>query len=292
MSPAEQFDLLCRLRGIALRVLESMYRPQEGLFVFRIRKGGGGLVYEGLSRRYTALVLIALAGEKSDVAEGILGGQTPGNVCRRLEQSVSAAPNIGDVALTLWACCVLNMSDRHRIREMLRNLFQRGGGCPTVEAAWALKAFCIDCDAEVGDMRERLAERLMSAFNSEAGIFPHFIGNGRSLRDHLSCFADQVYPIQALSAYHLWSEDEKAFEVAGRCAGKICELQGTGGQWWWHYDRRTGKVVEGYPVYSVHQDAMAPMALFDLYLSGGSDYSAAISKGLHGCSAAQKSAKV
>ena len=33
------------------------------------------------------------------------------------------------------------------------------------------------------------------------------------------------------------------------------------GQWWWHYDVRDGSVVERYPVYSVHQHAMAPMAL-------------------------------
>ena len=273
-------DLVFQMRSIAVHALRGMYQPREGLFVFRKKKGPSGIIYEGLSRRYTAIVLIALAGEKSDLAESILGGQTLGNVCRRLEQSVSVAPNVGDVALTLWACCALNISDRRRSREMLRELLQRDGGCSTVEAAWALKAFCIDCDAAVGDMRERLAGRLMSAFNSEAGIFPHFIGNGRSLRDHVSCFADQVYPIQALSAYHLWSEDKKALEVASRCGQKICELQGTGGQWWWHYDRRTGKVVEGYPVYSVHQDAMAPMALYDLHLSGGPDYSAAIAKGL------------
>ena len=129
-------------------------------------------------------------------------------------------------------------------------------------------------------MRERLAERLMSAFNPKTAIFPHFIGNGRNLRGHVSCFADQVYPIQALSACHRLSANKRALEVASRCAEKICELQGTRGQWWWHYDRRTGKVLEGYPVYSVHQDAMAPMALFDLHLAGGPDYSAAVAKGL------------
>ena len=222
-------DLVFQMRSIAVHALRGMYQPREGLFVFRKKKGPSGIIYEGLSRRYTAIVLIALAGEKSDLAEGILRGQALGNVCRRLEQSVLAAPNVGDAALTLWACCVLNISDRHRIREMLRDLFQRGGGCPTVEAAWALKAFCIDCDAAVGDMREQLAERLMSAFNSEAGIFPHFIGNGRSLRDHVSCFADQVYPIQALSAYHRWSANKKALRWPAAAAKKYANFRGRGG---------------------------------------------------------------
>ncbi|MBK8269557.1 MAG: hypothetical protein IPK83_15140 [Planctomycetes bacterium] len=39
-------------------------------------------------------------------------------------------------------------------------------------------------------------------------------------------------------------------------------MQGHSGQWWWHFDTRTGQVIEEYPVYAVHQDAMAPMALF------------------------------
>jgi len=273
-------ELVVKMRRIAVSALGRMYQPHKGMFVFRGKKGVNGIIYEGLSRRYTAIVLIALAGENSDVSEAVLCGQAPDNVCRRLVHSVLSAPSVGDTALTLWACCALNISDRPRIRETLRGLLQRGGRCPTVDASWALKAFCVDGNAEVGDMRERLAERLMSAFNLEAAIFPHFIGNDRSFRDHVSCFADQVYPIQALSAYHHWSANKRALEVASRCAEKICELQGTGGQWWWHYDRRTGKVVEGYPVYSVHQDAMAPMALFDLRRSGGPDHSAAIAKGL------------
>ena len=37
--------------------------------------------------------------------------------------------------------------------------------------------------------------------------------------------------------------------------------QGPLGQWAWHYDVRTGAVVDRYPVYSVHQHGMGPMAL-------------------------------
>jgi hypothetical protein len=57
-------------------------------------------------------------------------------------------------------------------------------------------------------------------------------------------------------------------------------VQGTAGQWWWHYDVRTGRVVEGYPVYTVHQDAMGPMALFALREAGGPDHGASVLRGL------------
>jgi hypothetical protein len=58
------------------------------------------------------------------------------------------------------------------------------------------------------------------------------------------------------------------------------ETQGPQGQWWWHFDARNGRVLEGFPVYSVHQDAMAPMALFALQDACDIDSGAAIAKGL------------
>ena len=72
----------------------------------------------------------------------------------------------------------------------------------------------------------------------------------------------------------------KALQAADACAAMICDLQGPAGQWWWHYDSRNDRVLEGYPVYSVHQHAMAPMALHDLAAAGGADHGASIELGL------------
>jgi hypothetical protein len=96
----------------------------------------------------------------------------------------------------------------------------------------------------------------------------------------VSCFADQVYPIQALARYSSTFGDEGALTAATSAAARICDVMGEGGQWWWHYDTRTGEVVEGYPVYSVHQDSMAPMALFDLADAGGPLHDEPIMRGL------------
>jgi hypothetical protein len=96
----------------------------------------------------------------------------------------------------------------------------------------------------------------------------------------VACFADLVYPIQALSHYYRATGDGVAWSAARQCAALACERQGAAGQWWWHYDVRRGAVIEGYPVYAVHQDAMAPMALFAVADAGGPDYSAATRRGL------------
>jgi hypothetical protein len=55
--------------------------------------------------------------------------------------------------------------------------------------------------------------------------------------------------------------------------------QGDRGQWWWHHDPRDGSVSGAYPVYSVHQVGMAPMALRTLALAGGPDFARAIESG-------------
>ena len=47
-----------------------------------------------------------------------------------------------------------------------------------------------------------------------------------------------------------------------------------------YIDSRTGDVVERYPVYSVHQYAMAPMALTELAAAGGRDHDGSVRRGL------------
>jgi hypothetical protein len=89
-----------------------------------------------------------------------------------------------------------------------------------------------------------------------------------------------VYPIHALANYSRVSGSQQALDAASRCAEQICRLQGAEGQWWWQYDRRTGDILERYPVYAVHQDAMAPMALIALKEAGGPAFDRAMKKGL------------
>jgi hypothetical protein len=165
---------------------------------------------------------------------------------------------------------------------MLR-LADTPGGNFTVELAWTLSALAAAPEgAGVSEAARRAFTRLMTGFSQDAGVFAHRCGTRSrgGFRAHVACFADQVYPIQALSRFHKAFGCEEALAAAERCAEQICRVQGSGGQWWWHYDARTGKVLEGYPVYSVHQDSMGPMALLDLAEAGGRDFSEAITLGL------------
>jgi hypothetical protein len=269
------------LRELALRGLARMYRPADGLFAFRIRRRGEDLILEGSSHRYTAIALIGLAGEHEAAQASVLAGVGARAACSRLVNDVTRLENLGDVALILWAARATGYQERRPVVERLLALSPGDAAYPTVEVAWTLSALCADRDARVETLRERLARRLIASFQPRSGMFPHSLG-GRAggFRGHVSCFADLVYPIHALARYAELFGDAEARDVALRCAEALCALQGSAGQWWWHYDLRIGDVVERYPVYAIHQDAMAPMALQALERTADVDLQPLIAKGL------------
>jgi hypothetical protein len=241
-----------------------MYMPERKLFAFRLRKQGEGIVQEGVSLRYTATALIGLAGESPDTAARALGGDSLERVGHQLAEALARETDPGAVALSLWGFVAAGHAGREVARRRLEELFRVPSPTPTVELAWAVTALSLPDAPSMPGLRDELAARLMGSFNPDTGIFAHVTGGGGGLRSHVSCFADLVYPIYALSKYYAATGDGGALAAAKRCAERTCALQGEAGQWWWHYDVRTGRVVETYPVYSVHQDSMAPMALLAL----------------------------
>lgn len=260
---------VARLRSLALAGLERMFDRDRALFVFRLRRTPSGVVREGWSRRYTAAALIGLAEEDAATAREVLGGRPPALVGHAL-MGEAGALGLGDVSLVLWAARASGEANRRPAVARLRELMSSRRPHPTVEVAWALAALQQEPDEAACEMRSELAARLLGAFSRESGLFAHVVA-GRGLRSHVACFADQVYPIHALSLHASTSGDRVALDAALRCAGAICREQGGAGQWWWHYDTRTGEVIEGYPVYAVHQDSMAPMALFALHEAVGEE---------------------
>jgi hypothetical protein len=270
---------LTRLREIALAQLEQMYAPDARVFVFRRRRQNGHLVAEGVSHRYTAISVIGLAGEDERTVRRVLRGHSLADVCERLVAQTPSLTGVGDVAVNCWAAHAARVDATPAWRQLVA-LAPDTSPIPVVELSWALSAASLEGSGAPVDLRERLAVRLMSLYNEKAGTFPHDAAGGHNSRTHVACFADQVYPILALSQYAARTRDAVAVEVATRAADRICRAQGRDGQWWWHYDARVDALVERYPVYSVHQHAMAPMALRALTQVSRADFSAPVARGL------------
>lgn len=272
---------IARLRAVSLRGLARMYLPNERLFCWCLRRRpDGSVVAEGTSLRYTAIAAIGLARERPESVRQVLGGPLDLPVGRLLDD-VRMVDNLGDAALILWAARALRMDDLRAPYARLSKLLSQNEPAYTVELAWALAALSLmDCGEGIERLRRFSVDRLLAAWNPRSRMFRHKVGGTRGLRAHVCCFADLVYPTQALSLYALATGDERARDIAALCAGTWARLQGSAGQWWWHYDARNGRVIERYPVYSVHQDAMGPMALFAAEKACGLDFSVEVRRSL------------
>lgn len=264
-----------------------MYHPAAGMYAFRLRRGADGRSatdqLEGVSYRYTAIVLIAAAEEAPEIQNAMLAGTNVDSLCQKLAGHLNATQDPGEVALTLWALRRWSHPAAKAAYSRLAAMQPATADLPTVELAWAVSALVVPGgDPTDQAMADRLFQRLLASQHPTSGLFSHWPVEAarRPLRGHVCCFADMVYPVLALSQYYATNGSSPARDAALRCGRRMCELQGTEGQWWWHFDIRTARVVERYPVYAVHQDGMAPMALFALQESCGGDYLEAINRGV------------
>ncbi|MEW2358238.1 hypothetical protein [Spirillospora sp. NPDC029432] len=293
-------EVIGGLLAQAVRGLPRMRSAPDGggddgaapfVFTMRGEPGGNGAVPAGRSLRYAAIVALGARLLPEDGQRAALGGRTAAELAgvllaRLKDTGARAVTSLGDIALVCWAAAETGHDGLPQALERLAGADRPGRGpVYTVDAAWVVSALAAARDAgaadaaahgsgHLGEARRRLLDGLRGR-----ALYPHEVG-GRGLvpryRAHVGCFADQVYPIQALARLG----DGESLEAAGKVAAGICAAQGPEGQWWWHYDARTGGVVEGYPVYSVHQHAMAPMALLDLAAAGGPGHMDAIARGV------------
>ena len=275
-----------QLVSVAIAGLSAMYLPETRDVVHTVRgvptRSGPGLFPEGRNLRYAAVVALGLHLTGESEQQRVLRGETAATLTGYLSEMARHHDDPGAVALVAWAAAEIDARFDQALFERMLRWLNAAAPLPTVDVAWMLTAAV--AARSLGSTHEvaGLASSRLIDEQGPAGIFPHALpasSQGR-FRGHVACYADQVYPIQALARFGAATKDASALAAANRCAARICELQGDDGQWWWHYDVRDGSVVEGFPVYSVHQHAMAPMALFDLLESGGDDHRSEIYRGL------------
>ena len=277
---------------IGVSYLEKYYNPKDKLFPFTVRLDRGRLRPEGMSIRYT---IIALIGLESHVRYGARTNLAPDKMLNQLLENREVIRNGGDFGLLLWAAALSPN------KKGLENALKGDGGIvsidketvvqlTTLELEFLLVGLCYACK-ELGfprsmEVKGRLVyEELLSSFARKTGVFcfKYYPGNGtiRSLYNKkMGFFAEQAYGIYALTTCYETFGWTKALEKAVQCADKLYNLQGKSGEWMWQYSARHGHVIDKYPVYSVHQDGMAPMALAKLMKFSNREYAENILKGL------------
>lgn len=289
-SPSARVDV-AQLVQLAVRGLVPMFDPEAQLFCHRLKQGSNGLGREGLSERYTIMSVLGLwRFEESG------RGRSPVPV-RRVFDRLSARPtwvnSLGDLGLLLWLCALASpekiedMYSEFGVNEVLSKFPEARVGT-TMDLAWFLTGLSyasLTKDAKLHKLSQVALQtvQLLTRNQGDYGFFGH-AARDRSLRGfvrgRIGSFADQVYPIYALARFGQAFQDQESLNRSRRCAEAICRAQGLLGQWWWHYDASSGKVFQRYPVYAVHQEGMAPMALFALGDATRLDFSESIYRGL------------
>lgn len=288
-------DHVRRLCSLALNRLPRMIDPATGLVVFRA--DGERLTPSGASLRYTAMTAIGL----ERAAEcGLPCSVDLDQLYEALDATVAGSDNAGDLGLVLWAAA---LHDQRLAERVLRDLDEfgdvartRGGTMVhTTELAWVVIGLAEALAADIGNERnvrarlDRAFQRLLvqrgaSGMMSFARPLdrPRFaLADPRALlQGELGFFDAQVYSILACLRRDGVTNDPEAREVARLLGEAVLRHQHPLGQWGWHYNARTGALVDLYPVYSVHQDGMAPMALLPLERATGLPTTAAVARGV------------
>jgi hypothetical protein len=278
------------LLEFASQGLGQMFYPEKNVFCDRLLHTPEGMVKVGISYRYTLMTLMGLF--KAELA-GFRSAIDIQGTLAILRKDTRWIDNGGDLGLFLWTCAMIAPQDLQQTIASfdLEKAFDKYSDTRerrTMELSWFLTGLSYaqlatqTGDPKVRDLAFKVFERIRVNQGASGG-FGHLPGIGSLwgiLRGRIGSFADQVYPIYAFSKFAEAFKCREALDRASRCADLICRSQGSLGQWWWHYDSVTGRVTGKHPVYSVHQEAMGPMALFALSEATGRDFNSSIFTGL------------
>ena len=263
--------------------LSSAYSPATGLFDRQYRNGKWDEVTGREIVTSTAIALIAL--HRSSLTSRVPQFD-PSTSAGLLAARFEAIAYMGSIGLLIWALALAGRSDL--VAQLLPRL-ENGRvsqSLTTMELAWVVLGLCHVDDKSAGAGSKLLkvfSEELVARQSKSTGLFYHCSMDAAwrdRIRRNVSNFADQIYPIQALSLASSGIGLSSLAQSALLCGKVLCALQGEKGQWWWHYDPKSGRVTSRYPVYSVHQYGMAPMALASLQESTGVSFSHPIDRSL------------
>ena len=235
----------------------------------------------GLSARYT--LMVALGFQRAAAA----GYRVPRPASELLDLVLNhpGALSLGDRGLALWASTRVDDGRAEGfVKELADVPASSMRGLEGMEIAWLVLGAVAAVGAGLG--AGLLAERMLAVLRSRRAkgspLFHHTgTGRGRAL---LPNFATQIYSVLALADVGRITGDVRATREAQDLADLLLELRHDDAGWPWLYHAEKGVVVERYQVYSVHQDAMAPMAYFALAeATGDISYARAGAEGLPWC---------
>jgi hypothetical protein len=253
------------LINFALQSLPAM-RLDDGAFCFERRVGEPAP--RGRSARYTLMVELGLMQAQ---AAGYLVPFDLDEVNAVAWRELGAGKlTPGDIGLMLWAEARREGPYGDELANRLDAALAATGGLGArlgMELGWIVTGLAHHCAGAGSTTGARLLadalDQLLLRNRTPNGLVRHFGDAG--WRRRFPNFATQIYSVLALAVVARHGLDDRALPAAIATTERLLETQLPDGGWPWLFDAERGTVVERYEIYSVHQDAMAPMALLELW---------------------------
>jgi hypothetical protein len=267
-------------RDLYVARLRDCVDQQSGLFTHQLRHRRWAPTLGTEAITSSAICLIGLS--RAAIPVGDVTG-APAVICRRIAARIRAQGYPGGLGLLLWANgaldCVAPAAlleeaglDAMALERVLPTL-------TTMEVAWLVSGLLHSTGPGLRAACAAALHELEARLNPDTLTFRHASTQAplrHRMRRRIANFADQIYPIQALAFASIMLGDQRLRDLAVLCARRVVSTQGSLGQWWWHHDAETGRVAGAFPVYSVHQHSMAPMALHCVTEAGGLSFATSV----------------
>lgn len=273
------------LAGIALRALPRMYDERSGLFSHKAIQGDGRLVNRGQNAYYSAASMVGILSQPAVSPDTVV---PVGKALDALQAACDADHSGSLLSTTLWAGALARDPRSTRLVAYLERSLDvtqaesAGMGQVLRGLVVGAEAFPEIRDAAL-DLAQRCAAELLDRHSAHSRVFRAMPRRPSGVRTMLGAriasFASQVYPLLGLASLYAY-RGETPPAALRQTAEHLVEAQGPLGQWWWLYSPSTATVLEGYPVYSVHQDGMAFMGLVPVERLGEGSYAKALALGL------------
>lgn len=251
----------------AMDVLREMYDPDTGRFsattsVIDGRYVNRFLMSPGLRHSVNSLLGLARAS-----SAGYDGWDVDASLDLFLEKNRHLIENAGDDGLLLWALTEAGHREAEtwcrRVVAHSKNMAAASTAPPLQDVCWMLSGLSqramADGDADSAHGARDLYELLRTRYMDTDTLFPRHLPTGR--RATFVSFGGIVYLLRALSDFCGLSHDEQALALFCELTTRVIRQQGPLGEWSWQYHAPSGRAVERYGVYSVHQEAMAMLFL-------------------------------
>ena len=284
-SPAD--DLQGRfgdLVELSLRALPRMFDEETGLFCQKTVADGDRHENRGSNVFYSAMSTVGILRQPAQPPESVF---PLGRALDALHAVAAAGTSPQVLANVVWA---MALAEDPRGGPLTKQLAERDDlrNCESAALGHVIHGLAVAAEAypeqsgQAIEAARRWAPELLGRFSPEADLFGPFrrpTGVRSALIHRLTSFAAQVYPLHGLASFYRVTGEAPA-PALRRAAERIAAAQGPLGQWWWLYSTQTRAVLEGYPVYSVHQDGMAFMALLPVEALGEGAFREPLALGL------------